>query len=168
MLSDLYQSLMPFTAALALATLAVVSGQGTRSITDRLAPCPNTPNCVSTLATDRGHAIEPIAFTGSAEAAKAVLLDVIAQMPRRTVVADEATYLHVEFRSLVFRFVDDVEFVLDDEAKLIHFRSAARLGRGDLGVNRRRMERIRSAFSQAMSNAGPTPSKSTAGAGGRA
>lgn len=168
MFTDLMHTLMPITTMFALATIAIASGLGARSITDRMAPCPNTPNCVSTLATDRSHAISPIAYTGSAGAAKTALLDIIAQMPRSTMVADEADYVHVEFRSLVFRFVDDVEFVLDDEAKLIHFRSAARLGRGDLGVNRRRMERIRRAFEQAMSSADATPSSSVVSAGGRA
>jgi uncharacterized protein (DUF1499 family) len=114
--------------------------------TARLAPCPGTPNCVSSLARDPMHAIAPIAYTGDLAAAKAALLNIVAEMPRSKVVADERDYMHVEFRSLVFRFVDDVEFAFDDTAKLIHFRAAARLGRGDLGVNRRRMERIRRAF----------------------
>ena len=112
----------------------------------RLAPCPATPNCVSSLADDPMHAIAPIAYTGEQAAAKAALLAALARMPRSTIVSDQADYVHVEFRSLVFRFVDDVEFAFDDAAKLLHFRAAARLGRGDLGVNRRRMERIRRAF----------------------
>ena len=53
------------------------------------------------------------------------------------------SYLHYEFTSLLLRFVDDVEFVFDDEAKTIHFRSASRTGYGDLGVNRARMEQVR-------------------------
>jgi uncharacterized protein (DUF1499 family) len=48
----------------------------------------------------------------------------------------------VEFRSALFRFVDDVEFVLDDSARVIHFRSASRAGYYDFGVNRRRMQEI--------------------------
>jgi len=52
----------------------------------------------------------------------------------------------VEFRSNVFRFVDDVEFLFDREKKLIHVRSASRVGYSDLGVNRKRVEKIRSLF----------------------
>lgn len=65
-------------------------------------------------------------------------------LPRTKLVDESDTYLHYEFTSLLLRFVDDVEFVLDDETKTIHFRSASRTGYGDFGVNRRRMEDIRS------------------------
>lgn len=68
-------------------------------------------------------------------------------MPRTRIRRDEAAYLHAEFRSLIFRFVDDVEFLLDADAGVIHVRSASRLGYSDLGVNRRRVEAIRQAFS---------------------
>jgi uncharacterized protein (DUF1499 family) len=65
------------------------------------------------------------------------------------VVARTESYLHAEFTSLFFRFVDDVEFLVDDAAKVIHVRSASRLGRSDLGVNRKRVERIRARWREA-------------------
>ena len=43
----------------------------------------------------------------------------------------------------MFRFTDDVEFYVDNTAKVIHFRSASRVGRGDMGVNRKRMDKLR-------------------------
>ena len=58
----------------------------------------------------------------------------------------EPDYIHVEFRSAFFEFVDDVEFLIDDGAKLVHFRSAARMGSYDFNVNRNRMEDIRKRF----------------------
>ena len=64
-------------------------------------------------------------------------------MKRATVIKESPHYLHVEFSSLLFRFVDDVEFFLDDMEKLIHIRSASRVGYSDLGVNRRRVDKIR-------------------------
>ena len=67
-------------------------------------------------------------------------------MPRTKVVTDEGNYIHTTFTRLIFRFVDDVEFVIDDGAKQIQFRSAARVGYGDMGVNRKRMEEITSRF----------------------
>jgi uncharacterized protein (DUF1499 family) len=112
----------------------------------RLAPCPDTPNCVSTYAVDEIHAIAPMRYVGSRDAAKARLLDIIEAMPRSMLVEKSEDYLRVEFRTRIFRFVDDVEFLIDDDDKLIHYRAAARLGRSDLGVNRRRMERIHQAF----------------------
>jgi uncharacterized protein (DUF1499 family) len=75
---------------------------------------------------------------------KAVLKRVIAGLPRTKLVQEEDAYLHYEFTSLLLRFVDDVEFLFEDETKTIHFRSASRTGYGDFGVNRRRMEDIRS------------------------
>lgn len=73
-----------------------------------------------------------------------MLKTTVAGLPRTKLIEEDDTYLHYECTSLLLRFVDDVEFVFDDEAKLIHFRSASRIGYGDLGVNRRRMEDIRS------------------------
>lgn len=67
----------------------------------------------------------------------------VAGMPRTVLVEEEDDYLHYQFTSLVFRFVDDVEFLFDDATKTIHFRSASRVGYGDFGVNRRRMEDLR-------------------------
>ncbi len=113
---------------------------------DRLAPCPDSPNCVSSQAADPTHRMDPIPFDGDAAAALARLKAVLAARPRTTVLEERSGYLRVESVSLVFRFVDDVEFLVDRDAKVIHFRSASRVGRSDLGVNRKRMEEIREAF----------------------
>lgn len=109
----------------------------------QLDPCPSSPNCVSTKAQDEGHAIAPYRYQKTRPEAKEALKAVIQSLPRTKLVEEDENYLHFEFTSLLFRFVDDVEFLFDDEAKMIHFRSASRTGYGDLGVNRRRMEDIR-------------------------
>jgi uncharacterized protein (DUF1499 family) len=108
-----------------------------------LSPCPPTPNCVCTVDDSPAHAIAPLRFQKSRTEAKEALKEVIRSMARARLVAEDAVYLHYEFTSLVLRFVDDVEFVFDDETKTVHFRSASRTGYSDLGVNRRRMETIR-------------------------
>ena len=77
------------------------------------------------------------------------LLPVLRAVPRTTIVQSGADSVRVEFRTRFFRFVDDAQFVFDDKAKTIHFRSASRVGHSDLGVNRRRMEGIRRAFEAA-------------------
>jgi uncharacterized protein (DUF1499 family) len=112
----------------------------------KLAPCPSSPNCVSSQSTDPEHAVEPLRFTGTAPDASARLKRIIAAMPRTALVSEAADYLHVEFTSFIFRFVDDVEFFVDERSGTIHVRSASRLGRSDLGVNRKRIEAIRSAW----------------------
>ena len=91
--------------------------------------------------------MDPIRFQGSVEDARQRLLNIVQAFPRVTVVENSGNYLKLEVRSAIFSFVDDVEFEFDDVAKLIHFRSASRLGYYDFGVNRRRMETIIREFS---------------------
>jgi uncharacterized protein (DUF1499 family) len=112
----------------------------------RLAPCPRTPNCVSTQAPAGPQHIDPISYAGPLAAARARMLQILRDYPRTRIVAEEPAYLKAECRSAIFRFVDDVEFLFDDGAKRIDFRSASRLGRKDFGVNRKRMEELRAAF----------------------
>ena len=113
-----------------------------------LGPCPSSPNCVSTQTSDEGHAIAPFRYLKSRAEAKEALKEVIRSLPRTKLVDEDESYLHYEFTSLLIRFVDDVEFLFDDEAKTIHFRSASRTGYGDLGVNRKRMEQVRALVEQ--------------------
>ena len=119
----------------------------------RLAPCRRTPNCVSSQADadkDAGHYIAPIRIAGSARDAWAALKSALNSMPRVTLVADRGDYLYAEFASRTMGFVDDVEFLLDEKAGVIHARSASRLGVRDFGVNRDRIETIRSRIGTAM------------------
>src|SRR5262245_14115955 len=111
----------------------------------RLPACPSSPNCVSTQASpeDARHSIVPFRYRKSQAEAKEALKTIAAGLPRTKLVEEDEAYLHYEFTSLLLRFVDDVEFLFDDGTKTIHFRSASRIGYGDLGVNRRRMEDIR-------------------------
>ena len=113
---------------------------------DHLAPCPSSPNCVSSAATDEAHHVAPLAYSGAPAAAMQRLRAVIAAMPRATVVTANDTALHAEFRSRLFRFVDDVDCVVDPATGVIQIRSASRVGYSDLGVNRQRVEAIRAAF----------------------
>jgi uncharacterized protein (DUF1499 family) len=115
-------------------------------IDGRLAACPDSPNCVSSQSTDPRHAIAPLRYEGTAEKARGLLIEAVSGMKRARIVATEERYLRAEFTSALFRFVDDVEFLLDDVTRTIHVRSASRVGYSDLGVNRRRMEEIRSRF----------------------
>ncbi len=119
------------------------------SAAGRLAPCPRTPNCVSTQAPAGSKHMDPIPYTGPLDQARAKLLGVLRNHPRTRIVREEADSLKAECRSAFFHFVDDVDFVFDDDAKRIHFRSASRLGRKDFGVNRQRMEEISAAFRDA-------------------
>jgi uncharacterized protein (DUF1499 family) len=112
----------------------------------RFAALSPMPKGVSSTASDERHRIEPLRFSDPPEQAWARLERLMASWPRTRVLSAGEGYLRVECATPVFRFLDDVEFLLDPEAKVIHFRAASRVGLGDLGVNRRRMERIRRAF----------------------
>ena len=106
------------------------------------APCPKSPNCVSTRSNSKKHSIKPFLYNGKMELAKKRLLGIISKIPRAKIGLEKEKFIHVEFTSRIFGFVDDVEFYFDKEG-IISFRSASRLGYSDLGVNRDRMESIR-------------------------
>ena len=112
----------------------------------RITPCPNTPNCVSSLDRKGDRFVAPLDYEGRLEDAKERLLQVIRSLPRAQVQEDRETYVRVVFTSFLMRFKDDVEFLFDDRVKQVHVKSASRVGYSDLGVNRRRVEKIREHF----------------------
>ena len=112
----------------------------------RLSPCPKSPNCVSSLSVEKSNYVEPLSYKGSQEEAREKLISVIDSMKRSEIVTAKTNYIHATFKSVLFGFLDDVEFSFDDERKSINVRSASRTGYYDLGVNRRRVEEIRRRF----------------------
>lgn len=128
-------SLLPFLTACA--------GEPPQNIgvqNGRLTPCPDSPNCVSNFATDETHAIEPLA------ASLADVERVLLEFDDTNIVSSEGDYLYAEFTTRIMGYVDDVEFLYDRNNGVTHVRSASRLGYSDLGANRNRIERIRSAL----------------------
>ena len=122
----------------------------------RLKPPSLTPNSVSSQALlypdhpQRAYAaIAPLSIQQDPDAAMRRLVDVLQKMERTTVVTQGQDYVYAQSSTPWLRFTDDVEFWLDRPHKVIHVRSASRLGRGDHGVNRKRVEAIRAAFQQA-------------------
>ena len=107
----------------------------------RFAACKPSPNCVSSQAdpSDKEHYIAPIAFSGTMHE----LRRAVESMERASVVREEGNYLYAEYTSKLMGFVDDVELLLDEKARLVQVRSASRLGRRDFGVNRERIEKLR-------------------------
>ena len=105
----------------------------------KLTACPGTPNCVNSQSDDPQSKIEPLPAKSIAEVKK-----VVEGMERTTIVEETDNYLYAEFKSKLMGYVDDVEFYLDPNADAVQVRSASRLGKSDLGVNRKRVEEIRS------------------------
>lgn len=104
----------------------------------KLAPCPGTPNCVGSQTEDSRFKIAPLPGVKIAQ-----VKQVIQRMEGTTIIKKTDNYLYAEFKSKFMGYVDDVEFYLDPNANVIHVRSASRLGKSDLGVNRKRIEAIR-------------------------
>ena len=110
-----------------------------------LPECPNTPNCVSSLADNPGKRVDPFPVKGNPSRSVETLADIIRSMSRTTIVSESETRIEAEFRSIL-GFVDDILFVASPEGDVIHVRSASRKGSWDLGVNRRRVEKIRTMY----------------------
>ena len=116
----------------------------------RLKPPSSTPNSVSSQASlYPGHpqlayaAMEPIKLKGDGAETMRKLAALLRARAGVQVITDEPDYLYAQCSTPVLKFTDDVEFWLDRQAGVIHFRSASRIGRKDFGVNRARMESIR-------------------------
>jgi uncharacterized protein (DUF1499 family) len=109
-------------------------GLGVRN--GKLKEVPSSPNAVSSQGTDKAHAIAPL---GS----------IIGDTPRARIIEETPDYLYVEYESALLGFIDDVEFYLPAYEKIIHVRSASRLGFSDFGVNRKRIEDVREKLQQA-------------------
>ncbi|WP_323792152.1 DUF1499 domain-containing protein [Nocardioides sp.] len=111
----------------------------------RLTPCPDgSQKCVSSLDTQQYCAMEPVPFSGTVEQAKAAVLKVVAEHPRTSVVEDAGDYVKAIFKTRVIRWKDTVEFEIDADDHVVHFRSESVPYAGsDLGANRKRMTRVR-------------------------
>lgn len=110
---------------------------------DRLAVCPDRPNCVSSEEQDDRRAVAPMQLAGNSATEWADIQVVVSRLPRSKIVKATDRYLHATLKSRVFGFVDDLELKLDPQTKMISIRSASRKGYWDLGVNRRRVEDLR-------------------------
>ena len=108
-----------------------------------------SPNAVNSQATGGYHQIAPLRYNGTSEPAMAALKSVIESTPRTSIVEERADYLYAEFTSKVIGYVDDVEFYFPSNERVIHARSASRLGYSDFGVNRKRIEDIRAKLAAA-------------------
>ena len=112
---------MRYLVLISLCVLWSIQGY---AMAHELQPCPAKPNCVSSLEQGKDSYIEPLSYAGDAGEAQRRLLEVIRHHPRTAILREEQDFIHATFTSLIFRFVDDVEFVFDDQRKTIHVRSA--------------------------------------------
>lgn len=92
----------------------------------------------------------PLPSRGDGPATIAKIKSLVAAMPGAKIVKSEPDYLYAQYTTRVMKFVDDVEFWYDPAARVIQVRSASRVGKGDMGVNRKRIEAVRAALAEAL------------------
>ena len=116
----------------------------------------STPNSVSSQAElypdnpQRKYAsIPPLALRGDGPATIAKLKSVVASTRGAKLITIAPDYLYAQYTTPLMKYVDDVEFWFDPKANIIQVRSASRLGEGDLGANRKRIEAVRTALAAA-------------------
>jgi uncharacterized protein (DUF1499 family) len=141
----------PIGVLFLITSMLLLSCSGKRpaniGITDSgLAACPSSPNCVSSDAHDSSHGLPPFQLDAPPAEAWRISRELVSELPRTRIVKETSGYLHAECRSALLGFVDDLELHLRPSEGVIAVRSASRLGYSDLGVNRRRVEALRSSL----------------------
>jgi uncharacterized protein (DUF1499 family) len=134
---------LPPASTEAVGDAAAVPAEAPAGASDRLPDCPATPNCVSSEGDPRDavHFVAPLGLPAgmAPEAAMDAFEALVRSAPRTELIERAPLRLRAIDRTAVFRFVDDVDARVDPDARLLHVRSASRVGRGDLGANRRRV-----------------------------
>ncbi len=113
-------------------------------VINEIETCPTSPNCVSSLTSSKKHVMEPWSYIGEKEAVMSMLKTLVLKMGRVRLEESSENHFHFIFTTKLMRFKDDVWFFFDDEKKLIQFKSASRTGHSDWGVNKERMNLIKS------------------------
>jgi uncharacterized protein (DUF1499 family) len=136
-------------AILALFVLGQMSrsGEANGLFEAKLTKCPDKPNCICTeFVADASHYIEPIDLSQSNAAEVLSRLKNSIREMGGSLQAEADNYLAFTFTSSIFRFVDDLEIRIDKDLKIIHMRSASRVGHSDRGVNKKRIEQLKKLF----------------------
>lgn len=122
-------------------------------VNDQLKSCPKTPNCISSQhPNDTQHYITPIQLKDSVlinytKVAKSIITKMNGEISK-----ESSNYIAAIFTSDIFGFIDDFEILIDEEKNVMHLRSASRVGRSDLGINRKRVDLFKLEFSKLISS----------------
>ena len=128
------------------------TGEAPGLIEGMLSKCPDKPNCVcSEKYDDPSHYIDPIIIPQNITLDLFSLVKKVIQEMGGQVLIERDSYIAATFTSTLFKFVDDVEIRIDSSHKIVHIRSASRMGNGDLGVNKKRTELFRKIFNHKLS-----------------
>jgi uncharacterized protein (DUF1499 family) len=142
-----------FVAAglLLLVVLAALSRSGKPPglVAGKLSMCPDKPNCVSSEQhNDVEHYLEPVTLQFATSPDPVTIIKAVIVDMGGVIQEQHGEYIAAVFSSSVFGFVDDLEVRVDPRERLLHIRSASRVGYGDAGVNRKRIERFRKLYAE--------------------
>lgn len=115
----------------------------------KLKKCPNLFNCINSMHEGRHHKL-PWKYEGEREQALKSLIKILNEQDGISIKVQQEDYLHAECYVKPVGFIDDIEFYLPKDKGIIHYRSASRIGTWDLGVNARRLSRIRRKLKKAL------------------
>jgi len=90
--------------------------------------------------------IDPLALRGDGPSTIAKIKAIVEGMEGAKLITSTPDYLYAQYTTPLMKFVDDVEFWFDPVANVIQVRSASRIGKGDRGLNRKRVEAVRAAL----------------------
>ena len=133
--------------ALFILSLMSQSGQANGLVEAKLTKCPDTPNCLcSEYKSDVDHYVEPLVISEQRATEVLSRLKTVILRMGGSINVEKADYLAATFTSSIFRFVDDLEIRVDPDKNQVQLRSASRVGHGDGGVNRKRIERLKNIY----------------------
>lgn len=110
----------------------------------KLASCDGLQNCASSTSTAQGNYVEPFEYTGGANDVIARMSSVISSQAGTQIITQQENYLHATYKTKLLGYTDDLELLLDESTGILNVRSASRIGKSDLGANRKRIEELRS------------------------
>ena len=127
-------------------------GKASGLVEGSLSKCSSKPNCVcSEHKDDSSHYIDPIIIPENTTVNHFTLLKNIINEMGGNIQVESSDYLAATFTSAMFKFVDDLEVRIDATQKVIHIRSASRVGYGDMGVNKKRTDLLKKLFKNKVS-----------------
>jgi uncharacterized protein (DUF1499 family) len=112
----------------------------------KLTKMPNKPNAVSSQTDEKDKKVEALEFKENLKNSKEQIIKTIESYGNTKIIKNEKNYIYAVFTTGKMKYHDDVEFYFDENEKLIHFRSASRVGYSDMGLNKERYNKLRDIY----------------------
>ena len=135
---------MSFKILFYILFIAVSGTNQAQSHTKKLLPlCIETPHCLSSQTEENKNFVIPFKIKSTPNEAWKDLKNKLHHYSRITITHETPTTIHAEATSLVFKFVDNMDFILDKEQNMIYIQTSSRSAHSDFGVNIKRIDILR-------------------------